>query len=146
MSVDPRNVILARISTGLSDMLGRMGAHATMRDMGTHSSLELWPDWPQDLATEEACILLGDALSSIGTFEQVTLEPEGEHIKIHIRGCEFNHLGKVESAPVGQRSICFFGFGLIEKSLERLTGHQYRVELLHHKAAEDTCHEIARFR
>lgn len=146
MSVDPRNVILARISTGLSDMLGRMGAHATMRDMGTHSSLELWPEWPQNLPTEEACTLLSEALSNIGTFEQVQLEPEGESVRIHIKGCEFNHLGKVESSPVGQRSICFFGFGLIEKSLERLTGNLYRVELLHHNPDEDTCHEIARFR
>ncbi|MBV0934395.1 hypothetical protein [Marinobacterium weihaiense] len=146
MSVDPRNVILARISTGLSEMLGQMGAHATMRDMGSHSSSELWPDWPQQLPPAEACSLLADALSNIGTFDKVNMEPEGDSVKIRIKGCEFNHLGQVESSPVGQRSICFFGFGLIEKSLERLTGNQYRVELLHHDTAEDTCHEIARFR
>ncbi|GAA0683025.1 hypothetical protein GCM10009104_05070 [Marinobacterium maritimum] len=67
-------------------------------------------------------------------------------MQIRIKGCEFNHLGQVESSPVGQRSICFFGFGLIEKSLERLTGRQFRVELLHHDADEDCCHEIARLR
>jgi predicted hydrocarbon binding protein len=146
MSVDPRNVILARISTGLSDMPGKMGAHATMRDMGNHSSPELFPDWPTGLGADEACTLLSDALSNIGTFEQVSLQPEGDEVAIKVRGCEFNHLGQVESQPVGQRAICFFGFGLIEKSLERLTGKQYRVELLHHDAAADTCHEIARFR
>lgn len=146
MSVDPRNVILARISTGLTEMLGRMGAHATMRDMGTHSSQELWPDWPEGLPSGEACALLSDALSHIGTFKEVNLTPDGEAVQIRIKGCEFNHLGQVESSPVGQRSICFFGFGLIEKSLERLTGRQFRVELLHHDADEDCCHEIARLR
>jgi len=146
MSVDPRNVILARISTGLTEMLGRLGAHATMRDMGTHSSKELWPDWPENLPPADACNLLSDALSNIGTFEKVEMAPEGESVKITIKGCEFNHLGQVEASPVGQRSICFFGFGLIEKSLERLTGNQYRVELIHHDAEQDTCHEIARFR
>lgn len=146
MSIDPRNVILARISTGLTEMLGRMGAHATMRDMGTHSSEELWPQWPDNLTAEDACDLLGDALSNIGTFDQVDMKPEGDAVAIRIKGCEFNHLGQVEASPVGQRSICFFGFGLIEKSLERLTGNQYRVELIHHDAETDTCKEIARFR
>ncbi len=146
MSVDPRNIILARISTGLSDMLGQMGAHATMRDMGSHSSHELWPEWPTDLDVNEACTLLSDALSHIGTFASVSLTPNGENIRINIKGCEFNHLGKIEGSPVGERSICFFGFGLIEKSLERLTGSQYRVELLHHDAEQDACEEIGRFR
>ncbi|MBV0934408.1 hypothetical protein [Marinobacterium weihaiense] len=146
MSVDPRNVILARISTGLSDMLGQMGAHATMRDMGTHSSHELWPDWPENQNIDDACTLLSDALSRIGTFDSVNLTPAGENIRIDIKGCEFNRLGKIEANPVGERSICFFGFGLIEKSLERLTGHHYRVELVHHNAEQDTCEEIARFR
>lgn len=146
MTVDPRNVILARISYGLSEMLGQMGAHATMRDMGTHSSAELWPDWPANLNINDACTLLSDALSHIGTFDSVNLAAEGDSIRINIKGCEFNRLGKIEANPVGERSICFFGFGLIEKSLERLTGNQYRVELVHHNAEQDTCEEIARFR
>ncbi len=144
MSVDPRNVILARISSGLSDMLGRLGAHAAMRDMGSHSSAELWPDWPSNLPPAEACDLLSEALSTIGMFEKVELQPDGESVAIHVKGCEFNRMGQVESHPVGQRAICFFGFGLIEKSLERLVGRRFRVELLHHDAAADTCHEIAR--
>lgn len=146
MPVDPRNIILARISTGLSEMLGQMGAHATMRDMGTHSSAELWPDWPANLNITEACTLLSDALSHIGTFDSVNLAPAGDNIRINIKGCEFNRLGKIEANPVGERSICFFGFGLIEKSLGRLTGNQYRVELVHHNTEQDTCEEIARFR
>lgn len=146
MSIDPRNVILARISTGLSEMLGSMGAHATMRDMGNHSSAELWPDWPTGLSVDEACSLLQDALSNIGTFKKVEMSPEGDKVNILIHGCEFNQLGQIESNPVGERAICFFGFGLIEKSLERLTGEQYRVELKHHDEASDTCHEIATFR
>jgi len=146
MSIDPRNVILARISTGLSDMLGSMGAHATMRDMGTHSSTELWPDWPSNLPLDEACSLLQEALSNIGMFKKVTMIPDGDQVKIQINGCEFNKLGQIESHPVGQRAICFFGFGLIEKSLERLTGELYRVELQHHDAETDTCHEVACFR
>lgn len=143
MSTDPRNVILARISTGLSEMLGNMGAHATMRDMGTHSSAELWPDWPTRIPDDEACALLQEALSNIGIFRKVEMNPEGDRVNIVIHGCEFNKLGQIESHPVGERAICFFGFGLIEKSLERLTGKQYRVELKHHDAASDTCHEIA---
>ena len=143
MSTDPRNVILARISTGLSEMLGSMGAHATMRDMGTHSSAELWPDWPTDVPEEEACSLLQEALSNIGIFRKVEMTPDGDKVDILIHECEFNKLGQIESHPVGERAICFFGFGLIEKSLERLTGKQYRVELKHHDAASDTCHEIA---
>lgn len=146
MSTDPRNIILARISTGLSEMLGSMGAHATMRDMGTHSSAELWPDWPTNVPEDEACALLQEALSNIGIFRKVEMSPEGDRVNILIHGCEFNQLGQIESHPVGERAICFFGFGLIEKSLERLTGKQYRVELKAHDADNDTCHEVASFR
>ena len=143
MPTDPRNVIIARISTGLTDMLGAVGAHATMRDSGRTTSDFLWTDWPSNLGADEACGLLAESLSKIGLFSSVSMKPEGENILIEVKGCEFAHLGDFEAADIGKRSVCFFGFGLIERSLERLTGRRFRVQLVQRDEAADTCFEIA---
>ncbi|HER20209.1 MAG TPA: hypothetical protein ENO14_04085 [Chromatiales bacterium] len=143
MPTDPRNIIIAKISTGLTDMLGAVGAHATMRNTGHSSSGQLWPDWPSGLTAGEACPLLADSLKRIGMFQDVRLQPEGDVIRIEVRGCEFAHLGDFEATPIGERSVCFFGFGLIEKSLARLTGNAYRVSLERRDEASDSCVEVA---
>jgi len=144
MPSDPRNIIIARISSGLTDMLGAVGAHATMRDSGRSSSDFLWTDWPSNLSPDEACSLLSEALSHVGIFTSVELKPDGENIAIQVKGCEFAHLGNFEDAAIGSRSVCFFGFGLIERSLERLTGQRFRVSLERRDEAADTCFEIAK--
>lgn len=144
MSIDPRNVIIARISSGLTDMLGAVGAHATMRDSGRASSDYLWADWPSNLGAEEACTLLADSLSHAGLFSSVVMKPHGDDIQIEVKGCEFAHLGDFEQAPHGKRSVCFFGYGLIERSLERLTGRRFRVQLVQREEATDTCFELAK--
>jgi len=141
---DPRNVIIARISSGLTDMLGAVGAHATMRDSGRSTSAFLWADWPANLGAEEACELLADSLSHAGLFSSVVMQPDGDDIQIEVKGCEFAHLGNFENAAIGDRSVCFFGFGLIERSLERLTGRRFRVQLVQRDESIDTCFEIAK--
>ena len=147
MSVDPRNVVIARISAGLSDMLGDVGARSSMRASGRASSDYLWEAWPEHLAPEEACDLLSEALGKIGMFQTVRLKPANDgNVAIEIQGCEFSRMGTIEAAPVGERSICFFGFGLIERSLERLTGQKFRITLDHHDASSGTCFEIAQLR
>ncbi len=143
MSTDPRNIIIAKISGGMSDMLGAVGAHAAMRSSGAASSADLWPDWPSGLAVEEACSLLSASLKQVGIFEDVHMYADGELVRIEVRGCEFSRLGDYEASTVGERSVCFFGFGLIEKSLKRLTGKAYRITLDHRDDAQDVCFEIA---
>lgn len=143
MSIDPRNIIIAKISGGLSDMLGPVGAHAAMRSSGAATSEFLWPDWPSSLAPEEACDLLSESLKKIGVFDDVRMRVDGDLIYIEVKGCEFSRLGNFEASPVGERSVCFFGFGLIEKSLKRLTGKAYRIALEHRDEAQDVCFEIA---
>ena len=144
MSTDPRNIIIAKISGGMSDMLGAVGAHAAMRSSGANSSEDLWPDWPSNLALDEALSLLKDSLEHVGIFQQVDLSAHDNNtIRLEVKGCEFSRLGNYEASPVGDRSVCFFGFGLIEKSLKRLTGKAYRVALDHRDEALDVCFEIA---
>lgn len=143
MSTDPRNIIIAKISGGMSDMLGAVGAHAAMRSSGAASSGDLWPDWPSGLAAEEACSLLSESLRHVGIFEDISMRTDGDVIHIEVKGCEFSRLGDYESAPIGDRSVCFFGFGLIEKSLKRLTGKAYRIALDHRDDVQDVCFEIA---
>ena len=146
MSTDPRNVIIARISAGLTDMLGAVGAHAAMRDSGRTTSDFLWTDWPANLSADEACDLLSEALAHIGVFSAVQLKPDGDNIAIQVQGCEFSRLGNFENAAIGDRSVCFFGFGLIERSLERLTSQRFRVSLERRDEASDTCFEVAKLR
>lgn len=146
MPTDPRNVIIARISSGLTDMLGAVGAHAAMRDSGRTTSDFLWAEWPSNLSPDEACSLLSAALAHIGIFNAVELKPDGENISIQVSGCEFSRLGDFENAAIGDRSVCFFGFGLIERSLERLTGQRFRVSLERRDEATDTCFEVAKLR
>lgn len=143
MSIDPRNIIIAKISGGLSDMLGAVGAHAAMRSSGASTSEFLWPDWPDALAPEEACDLLSESLKNVGIFDNVRMRVDGELIRIEVKGCEFSHLGNFESSPIGERSVCFFGFGLIEKSLKRLTGKAYRIALERRDDVQDVCFETA---
>lgn len=144
MPTDPRNVIIARISAGLTDMLGAVGAHATMRDSGRTTSDFLWADWPSNIGADEACDLLANSLSHAGLFSSVNMKPDGEDIHIEVKGCEFAHLGDFEAADPGKRSVCFFGYGLIERSLERLTGRRFRVQLVQREESTDTCFEIAK--
>ena len=146
MSTDPRNIIIARISTGLTDMLGATGAHATMRDSGRSTSDFLWADWPENIGIDEACSLLSEALWHIGIFSSVDMKADGENITIQVHECEFSRLGNFENAAIGDRSVCFFGFGLIERSLERLTGKRFRVSLERRDEATNTCFEIAKLR
>jgi predicted hydrocarbon binding protein len=100
-------------------------------------------DWPSNLGADEACSLLSESLGRIGVFSAVELKPNGDNIQIEVKGCEFSRLGDFENTAVGDRSVCFFGFGLIERSLERLTGKHFRVTLEHRDEAADTCFEVA---
>lgn len=143
MPTDPRNVIIAKISGGLSDMLGAVGAHAAMRSSGAATSSDLWPDWPNELDEVEACELLSASLKKVGIFEDVGMQVDGDLIRLEVRGCEFAHLGNFEASAPGERAVCFFGYGLIEKSLKRLTGKAYRIALEHRDEAQDICFEVA---
>lgn len=144
--MDSKDLIIAKISESMGTMLGAKGGQSAMRGTGKEASDVIWPELPDDLDDETAVQYLQQALEKLGIFETIQLsldETNKAIIHIEISGCVFSGLQGHSGHDAGEQSICYFGFGLIEKSLTRLTGRKYRVQLMEHDRENHRCKECA---
>jgi len=135
--------VISCMSNSISFMLGR-GARATMREAGKEASHELWPDLPDNPSPEEMASIMKAGVANLKGFGEFDLMPQGDdQYKIDFKRCSFSQFTEKSGAPCGEQAICFFGFGLVEETLRRMTGKKMVVKLTQRDDDTETCHELA---
>ncbi|PIE51140.1 hypothetical protein CSA37_13350 [Candidatus Fermentibacteria bacterium] len=139
---DPRDMILGEIQVAASKAMGS-SAGAMMRQAGLKASHKIWPELPAGLSVEEAGKIMREGISGIKGFGSFSACEEDGLVKIAFSDCYFASLSADSGQPCGQQPICYFGFGLVEETLARLTGKRTKVELISRDEANGVCHETA---
>ncbi len=141
--MDPRDVVIGEIQTSLSSLLGASAA-AVMRRAGMNASRKIWPELPSDKSPEEAGAIMAEGVKKLGAFgEFAVVGMDGDVAKIEFKNCYFASLTSDSGQPCGQQPICYFGFGLVEETYQRLTGVRAKVELTKRDDGTHTCFETA---
>lgn len=142
-SLNPDQMVLANISNSISSMLGR-GSRATMREAGKAASNDLWPDLPEQADSTQIAKTISDAIAALDGFGECGIEPQSNgNYKIQFKNCRFAQFAEKSGEPCGQQAICYFGFGLVEETLYRMTGTKMTVTLDHRDDETGVCFETA---
>ena len=136
----PHKTIIACISNSVSSMLGK-GSRAAMREAGK----QIWPELPANVGFDEAARIMHDGISQLEGFGEFMLKSRTEDggFEIEFKNCGFSKYTAKSGEPCGEQAICFFGFGLVEETLFRLTGTKYQVKLAQRDEGCNMCHEVA---
>ncbi len=141
--MDSRDLIIGEIQNAVSRLLGDSAA-AVMRKAGSSASHKLWPDLPSGKTMEEAGALMSQAVKDLeGWGEFAVVGVDGDAVKIQFKNCYFAGLTEESGKPCGTQPICYFGFGLVEETIKRLTGIATKVELDRRDEGTGVCHETA---
>ncbi len=143
MSNNSNDIIIGEISNAVTKLVGSSAA-ALMRNAGMAASKRIWPDLPPDQSVEEAGKLMTKAIKDLSSWGEFAVKgQEGDVIKIEFQNCYFAGLTKLSGKPCGEQAICYFGSGLVEETLSRLTGLRTKVELKKRDDNLSTCFETA---
>lgn len=141
--MDSKDLIIGEIQNAVSRLLGD-SASAVMRRAGNSASYKLWPELPSGRTPMEAGAIMSQAVKDLeGWGEFSVVEVEGDAIKIQFKNCYFAGLTEESGKPCGSQPICYFGFGLVEETIKRLTGIAVKVEMDRRDDVTGICHEIA---
>lgn len=138
-----KNLIIGEISNAISELLGSSAA-AVMRRAGMKASNSIWPELPSGKSPQEAAQMMHDAVEKLGGFGNFTMEAKDDGFgEIQFHDCAFAEFSKSSGKPCGEQPICYFGFGLVEETYKRLTGHQAKVVLVKRDEGKGICFETA---
>lgn len=141
--MESKDLIIAEIQNAVSKILGD-SAGVVMRRAGMSASKKIWPELPSGKTPEEAGVIMSNAVRELGTWGDFRITGvEDGVIKIEFKDCYFADLTGESGKPCGEQPICFFGFGLVEETLKRLTGMSTKVELSQRDEGAKTCFETA---
>ena len=136
--------ILKATNKSLSNSLGT-GAVAVMKQAGNVASSMIFPDLPSGKTTEEALEIVAEGIKSLGSFGEVNLVgAEENEYNINFHSCIFSTLLTGEM-QCGKSAFCYFGFGLVEESIKRMTGKRCRITFNSRNDASDICDETIKF-
>ena len=125
-----KNALLTIISStnqSLSKLLGT-SAGAVMRQAGIIASRELFPDLPSGLSMEEAMKVVIEGVESMKDFGDIKVsEAADDSVNINFHNCFFSTIIGESGLECGKQAFCFFGFGLVEETMRRITGRKIRV-------------------
>jgi predicted hydrocarbon binding protein len=143
--MDNRDVVLGQIQKTLGQTLGSSAA-AVMRRAGMEASEAIWPDLPGGQSVEQAGAIMTAGVKELGSFGEfkITGEEADGTAKIEFHNCYFASLAGADGLECGKQPICHFGFGLVERTFQRLTGTQTRVQLVKRDDDAGICFETAR--
>lgn len=142
--LSPQEVVIASISNAITFMMGA-GSKIAMREAGKQASVAVWPDLPSETSFEEAGRIMHEGIASLHGFGEFKLLSQGEDgaYNIEFKNCAFAQFTPHSGQPCGQQAICYFGFGLVEETLRRLTGSKVQVKLVERDEACGVCYEQA---
>ncbi|MCG6863537.1 MAG: hypothetical protein LJE70_20105 [Chromatiaceae bacterium] len=142
--LSPQETVIASISNAITFMMGA-GSKIAMREAGKQASRDIWPSLPENASFEEAARIMHDgiaALEGFGEFQLVRQDDDGSY-QIEFKECGFARFTAQSGQPCGEQAICYFGFGLVEETLRRLTGAKVQVKLIEQDDTCAICHEQA---
>lgn len=142
--LSPQEIIIASISNAITLMMGA-GSKITMREAGKQASTSVWPELPSNASFEEAERIMHEGIAAMQGFGDFRLTKQNEDgsYSIEFKDCAFAQFTPNSGQPCGQQAICYFGFGLVEETLYRLTGKKVQVKLIERDDACGVCHEQA---
>jgi len=142
--LSPQETVIASISNAVTFMMGA-GARIPMREAGKNASSAVWPELPENASFEEAARIMHEGIAALKGFGDFKLTQENEDgsYNIEFRNCGFAQFTEQSDQPCGEQAICYFGFGLVEETLRRLTGQKVQVKLIERDDGCGICHEQA---
>jgi len=142
--LSPQETVIASISNAVTFMMG-VGSKVAMREAGKQASNAVWPDLPENASFEEAARIMHDGIASLEGFGEFKLTQQNEDgsYNIEFQNCGFAQFTAQSGQPCGEQAICYFGFGLVEETLRRMTGKKVQVKLIERDDACGVCHEQA---
>jgi len=142
--LSPQETVIASINNAVTFMMGA-GSKVAMREAGKQASKSVWPTLPENASFEEAAGIMHDGIASLEGFGEFNLTGENDDgsYEIEFKNCAFSQFTGQSGQPCGDQAICYFGFGLVEETLRRLTGKKVQVKLMEREEACDVCHEKA---
>jgi len=142
--LSPQEIVIASISNAVTFLMGA-GSKVTMREAGKQASTSVWPNLPENASFEEAARVMHEGIASLEGFGDFKLTQENDDgsYNIEFRDCGFAQFTAQSGQPCGQQAICYFGFGLVEETLRRMTGKKVQVTLSDRDDAGGICHECA---
>ena len=139
----PDQKVIAAISNSISFMLGR-GSRAAMREAGKAASHDLWEDLPENASKEQVSQVMHEGVQALKGFGEFNIVGnDDDSYTIAFKNCGFSAFTETSGEPCGQQPICYFGFGLVEETLRRMTGQKFQVTLTKRDDSTGTCHEVA---
>lgn len=142
--LSPQETVIASINNAVTFMMGA-GSKIAMREAGKQASNALWPSLPENASFDEAGRIMHEgvaALEGFGDFKLTRQNEDGSY-EIEFQNCAFAQFTTQSGQPCGEQAICYFGFGLVEETLRRLTGKKVQVKLIEHDDACGVCRERA---
>lgn len=140
----PQDTVIACISNSISAMLGR-GSRAAMREAGKAASHEIWPTLPENQPFEEVARIMHDGVAALNGFGDFNLKAQHDDgsFEIEFQNCGFSQYTEQSGEACGEQPICFFGYGLVEETLRRMTGNKMQVKLINRDDTGGICQEVA---
>lgn len=144
LQLSPQQTVIASISNAVTFMMGA-GSRIAMREAGKQTSKAVWPELPENASFEEAARLMHEGIASLEGFGEFKLTGQNDDgaYRIEFRNCGFAQYTQSSGQPCGEQAICYFGFGLVEETLRRLTGQRVQVKLVERDEACGVCRELA---
>jgi len=142
--LSPQETVIASINNAVTFMMGA-GSKIAMREAGKQASKSVWPSPPENASFEEAARIMHDGIAALEGFGEFNLTRENDDgsYEIEFQNCAFAQFTGQSGQPCGDQAICYFGFGLVEETLRRLTGKRVQVKLIERDDACGVCHEKA---
>jgi predicted hydrocarbon binding protein len=142
--LSPQETVIASISNAVTFMMGA-GSKIAMREAGKQASRAVWSSLPEKVSFEEAARIMYEGIASLEGFGefQLTQENDDGSYEITFKDCGFAQFTTQSGQPCGEQAICYFGFGLVEETLFRMTGKKVQVKLIERDDACGVCHERA---
>ena len=109
------------------------------------ASNELWPELPENASFDEVQKIMHEGVAAVEGFGDFNLKAPNEEgiYEIEFSNCGFAEYTNASGEACGEQPICFFGYGLVEETLRRMTGQKMQVKLLKRDDDRNSCHEVA---
>ncbi|MFH0926780.1 MAG: hypothetical protein V1872_14300 [bacterium] len=115
---------------------------AVMRKAGNNGSGIFFPNLPSNLSLVEASKKLEEGVSSLEVFGELKVaKVEGLTVKVEFCDCLISRILKDAGFECGTQAPCYFGFGLVDETLKRLTGKKCTMSFDSHDTGKKLCFE-----
>lgn len=115
---------------------------AVMRRAGNVGSYVFFPELPTNLSLSEAAKALEKGVVSLEVFGSLKcVSVSQDKIEVEFNDCLISRIMKDAGLECGTQAPCYFGFGLVDETIKRLTGRKATMSFNKHDGDKKICFE-----